>query len=186
MRAELNEEQLAAAWQAGDARAGVVLLGRYVRPLDRFFCAKLGAQEVEDLRQEVLARVSASITGYRHQASFRTYLYRVAHRALCDHLRYRSSGRGRRDMATCSLEECHLVVDAADDGLRDLIAALRNLDADERALFELRHIEGLCYEEIAIVTGADCAISTLRARLHGIMKLLRSKLACPAGSTSQP
>ncbi|MEM9455618.1 MAG: sigma-70 family RNA polymerase sigma factor [Myxococcota bacterium] len=185
MVAEINDEQLAAAWQTGDARAGMALMGRYMRSIDRYFYTRLGAHEVEDLRQEVLTRVSASITGYRHQASFRTYLYRIAHRTLCDHLRYQSSGRGRRDMATCMLEEFHLVVDPADRALPDLIAALRSLDAEERALFELRHIEGLSYEEIAAVTGADCATATLRARVHEIMKRLRRKLTYPDDAASQ-
>jgi len=180
MAADHSDEQLAAAWQHGDARAGTTLLGRHVRSLDRYFWTKVGRQEAEDLRQETLVRASTAIAGFRHRSSFRTYLFRIAHRTLCDHLRYLHSGRGRRDTATCSLEQLHGAIESRtelDDRAWDLVAALRSLSADDQILFELRELEGLSYAEIAAVMELDCAVATLRARVHGIRKVLQAKLS---------
>ena len=179
MPAEPSDESLVLAWQQGDARAGTRLLRRYVKALDRYYYTKVGADLAEDLRQEALSRVAAAAANFSHRSSFRTYVYRIAHYTLCDLLRYRSSGRGRRDSTNCSLEEFAGPLEfgpTLDNDLRDLICALRTLSVEDQNLFELRHVHGFSYAEISAMTGTTEPAGTLRARVHMINKQLRARL----------
>ena len=174
-----DDEALARAWQAGDEAAREALLRRYVEPLERYFCTKLGPERAEDLRQETLIRLLDALPRFRFESSVRTYVYRLAYRVLCDRLRYRASGRGRRDLAQCSLEQLEgpPALEFVDDARsEDLIRALRMLSAEDQVLIELRYVEGLSYAELAAATNARCANATLRARVHGIRKRLRALL----------
>lgn len=174
-----TDTELAAAWQAGDPKAGARLLRRHTPQLDRYFHTKVGARDAEDLRQETLIRVMDALPHFRFESSFRTYLYLIAYRTLCDRLRYQYTGRGRRDVGSCSLEELHGAVamsDSFDDEAKDLVAALRTLAADDQVLIELIYFEGLSYAEAAVAMGATCAVGTLRARVHSIKRQLRIRL----------
>lgn len=73
-----SDEELLAAWRAGDVRAGNRLLLRYVDSIQRYLGHRLGPL-AEDALQDTLTACSASIRGFRGNSTFRTYLYGIAH-----------------------------------------------------------------------------------------------------------
>lgn len=176
------EADLVNAWKAGDRRAGDRLLSRYVRELDGHFYFKVGRSDADELRQQTLLRVSQAIAKFRGESSFRTFLYSIAHRTLCDFLRARRTGRGRFDAAQCSLEEVlgEIAVPEFDLDSRELLAALRALPVVQQQVFELKLIRGFTYEQIAQVVAVRSPV-TLRTSLHAACRKLRALLGEPDG-----
>ena len=95
MLMETDDETLAKAAAAGDRSAFGVLLQRHY---DRIFglCFRLTGNrtEAQDLTQDICAALPAKLAGWRGEARFTTWLYRVTVNATHD-LRRRQATRSR-------------------------------------------------------------------------------------------
>lgn len=80
-----SDGALIEAWQLGDRRAGDVLLRRHVEALRKYL--QRGGGPVEDLLQETLLQCMRTITGFRGDARFRTFLLAVAGNVRRNHAR---------------------------------------------------------------------------------------------------
>jgi RNA polymerase sigma-70 factor (ECF subfamily) len=101
--------------------------------------------EAEDIRQQVFARLIASIGRYQERSvPFSAWLLRVTHNLAIDHLR-------RRRPVLC--EEARVVDERAEDRSRELSAALTSalseLPEVQREVIVLRHVAGYSPGEIA-------------------------------------
>src|SRR6059058_5751514 len=64
------------------------LVRRYQRPIVAYVYRMVGDYDSAlDLAQEVFIRVYSSLTRYRPEFKFSTWIYRIAHNAAIDHLR---------------------------------------------------------------------------------------------------
>src|SRR5436309_2298288 len=73
-----DERALIAAGQAGDRAALDQLLALYERPLFALCHGILGhAEDAEDAVQETFLRVLRALPGFRGDATFRTWLFRI-------------------------------------------------------------------------------------------------------------
>src|ERR1051325_4134881 len=71
------------------------LVKRYQRPISGYVYRMVGDYEAAlDLTQEIFIKVYASLSRYRAEFKFSTWIYKIAHNAAIDHLR-RASGRER-------------------------------------------------------------------------------------------
>ena len=184
---EGSDEQLIAAWLAGDAAAFDRVYGRHRTGVYRYVLRHVrNRASADELHQDVWLRVVQSCDGFDVGASFASWLYRIARNRVIDHW------RARRPQV--SLDD-----DGDGDGtpLVDQLAApetdnplTSNIDAEERhRLHEalgtlplaqrdafLLHLEGgLSIAQIASVTSAppETVKSRLRyayARLRGLME----------------
>lgn len=88
--AQLVEEGLAAAAQAGDQTALSQLYDRYLDPLYRFVFRHVNhVQDAEDLTSDIMLRMVNHLPSYRRASSFRTWLYAIARHAIADFWRTR-------------------------------------------------------------------------------------------------
>ena len=72
----------------GDEAALGALYGRYVEAIYRFILAQVRDREdAEDLTAETFARMIQGLSGYRHEASFKNWLYQIARNAVRNHRR---------------------------------------------------------------------------------------------------
>lgn len=149
------------------------------------------ADEAEEIAQEVFVTVWKAIDGFRGDAKFSTWLYRIS----ANHCKNRMKYLGRRSYnATGELNEAteREAASAAPTSLRphldgpeavlegiELERAVQDgiaqLDEDHRALVVLRDVEDLSYEEIAKVTGLE--LGTVKSRLHRARLQLKDFLA---------
>src|SRR5690606_28856669 len=85
---EPGDEALMLAYAGGDAGAFEQLYQRHRLRLYRYLLGQLrdGAL-AEELFQDVWQKVIAARAGWRPEASFATWLYRIAHNRLADHWR---------------------------------------------------------------------------------------------------
>ena len=167
--------------RGGDTRRFTELVHRYQ---DRVFGLALRLtgrrEDAEDVAQEVFLAAFRGLGGFKGDAKFSTWLYRVAWNRAADWLR-RNRKPGRQP---APLEHAQEVVDARADPVGDLIggedrrcldAAVAGLEVRYRAVIELLYYQGLPYEEIAVVLGVP--VKTVETRLYRGRRLLRERLS---------
>ena len=92
MRMTTSDEDLAKAAAEGDADAFSTLLQRHYDRVFRLAFRLTGrADQAEDLTQDICATLPVKITGFRAQAKFTTWLYRVVVNAAEDARRRNAS-----------------------------------------------------------------------------------------------
>lgn len=168
-----SDAALVAAYRSGDERAAAELVNRHARALGRFLYGN-GAPHsaIEDLVQETFFKAFRALSGWRGEASFRSWLFRIGGNLRKDLYR-REGGR-----VVLSLEDAD-VVDRADpegeagasDMERRLREGLGQLPRLQREVFLLRAQQGLPYEEICVVLGTTPGAA--RVHYHHAVKRLK-------------
>lgn len=168
-----SDALLVSAYRAGDERAARELVRRHAGPLGRFLYS-LGAPrgEIEDLVQETFIKAFRAIDGWRGEASFRSWLFRIGANLRKDWYR-RERGRvvmpimenDLRDAADPAGE-----TEAADisERIRQGISRLPRL---QREVFLMRSQQGMEYQEIALAL--DTTPGAARVHYHHAVKRLK-------------
>lgn len=176
-----SDEELMLAYQAGDAGAFDTLYQRHRGRLFRFLAREAGSTEAgEEIYQEAWLRLIRHRHEYRVDAAFGTYLYRIAHSCLVDHLRRR--GRlWRLEDPHAELPEdaaCALPTPEAEWGraltAQALARCMAALPDEQREVFLLREEAGHSLPEIADITGSG--LEAVKSRLRYALKKLRDCL----------
>lgn len=82
------DQRLMLQYAAGDSLAFESLYQKHKGGLYRYFVRQTGDQQLaEDLYQETWGRVIKAAASYETSAKFTTWLYRIAHNLLIDHVR---------------------------------------------------------------------------------------------------
>jgi RNA polymerase sigma-70 factor (ECF subfamily) len=168
LAAPLDESGLIRAAQKGDQDAFERLVRAYDHSVLRIATNLLRSpEEARDVYQEAFLKVYRNLHSFRFDCSFHTWLYRIVTNICLDHLRRR---KVRREESTV-VETAEGVVDRmaqieevaphADPERRmwntelsgGITAALEQLTARERTVFELRHYEGLRLRAIGDIIG---------------------------------
>lgn len=194
-----DDDGLMRAWVQGDARAFERLYQRHQAALYRFVRRVLGpalAQQVDEVFQDTWSRVIQARERWSPQgATFRTWLFTLAHHRAIDCLR--KSGRevsvdagpaGDDEPAGDAWADWP-AADARDPsdqafwraaGER-LLHCLDSLPAAQRAVFLLHHEDGLTLDELA--RSLELGFETAKSRLRYAMTKLRQCMGAylPAG-----
>lgn len=177
----MTDEELVARFAGGDAEAFNILAARYEERLYRIACRLLGNRDdALDAVQEMLVRLMRSLPGFRGEARFSTWLYRLAANTCADYRRRLAAGR-----VTHALDLDADPPMAAPDEDPDrrcerehrerlIEQALRMLPESQRLLLVLRDLEGLSNHEVADILGIE--VGALKSRLHRARAALRRVL----------
>ncbi len=136
-----------------------------------------------DVCQETFLRAFRSIGGFRGQAKFSSWLYRIALNLCRDWIR-----RERRSPAMQAPEGVDVIELASEQGptesIEELVSrrdigrlveqAMASLSEDQRAAIILKEYQGLTFQEIADLLG--CPLSTVKTRLYQGLTVLRREL----------
>lgn len=163
-----DEAALIRAAQRGDQAAFERLVHTYDQNVLRLAYNLLRSQEdARDIYQEAFLRVHRNLHNFRFDCSFHTWLYRIVTNLCLDHLRKR---KVRREEATV-VETADGVKDrigefaetrATGDPQRQMLSrelqeriggVLEDLTPRERAVFEMRHHQGMRLRAIGEVLG---------------------------------
>lgn len=128
-------------------------------------------QAATDLAQTTFLKAFQGLPGFRHGASFKTWLYRIAinlcKNYLRDHGREKLEGWGENDPPSSSDPLQELI---ENEEQRHLLRAWKQLPERQRLTLTLKVQEGMKYREIAEVLG--CSVGTVKANFHhAIIKL---------------
>jgi RNA polymerase sigma-70 factor (ECF subfamily) len=156
----------------GDAEAFTLIVERYQGMVYSVAYNVLGNHtDAEDAAQEAFLRCYRKLSQYRSEATFSTWLFRLALTAAVD---YRRRERARPEPVEVpdlagEVSEVPDGVDAA-----TIVAALADLPEDYRVPTVLRDVYGLPYQEIAELTGRP--LGTVKVMVHRGRASLRLKL----------
>jgi RNA polymerase sigma-70 factor (ECF subfamily) len=183
--AEGDEAELIRRCQAGDVAAFEPLVERYRGRVWRLAHQVLrDREEALDCTQEAFVRAYQSISRFRGQSAFYTWLFRITLNVATD--RHRARGARARAFGAERVPEEEWERTAPDPAegpdaaalgaeRRERIQrALDSLPVKARTIIMLSDIEGLSYREIAQVL--DCPIGTVMSRLHNARRRLRAIL----------
>lgn len=180
-----DEAELIRRCQAGDVSAFEPLVEKYRQRVWRLAYRVLrDRDEAWDCAQEAFARAFQSLSRFRGQSAFYTWLFRITVNVATD--RHRSRGARARAFGLEQVPEEEWARTAADptgkpdDAALDaerrarIQRALDSLPLKARTIIMLSDIEGLSYREIAQVL--NCPIGTVMSRLHNARRKLRALL----------
>jgi len=162
-------------WRSGEIAAGELLFERYFDSLYGFFETKC-PDEADELVQSTFLGCLRGREAFRHDASFRTYMFTIARYRLYSFLRERHRG-GAIDVELSSIEDLHSTPGSRLTRCREhqqLVAALRRLPLEQQTLLELHYMEEMGIGELAEVFEAPAV--TIRSRLHRARRQLREIL----------
>jgi len=159
------------------------LVRRYQRPISAYVYRMVGDYEAAlDLTQEIFIKIYGSLSRYRPEFKFSTWIYKIAHNAAVDHLR-RSAGRERSLVNGSESDSYDLPIES--EGLSpeqesereerriEIETVVRSLPTPYRELVVLRHSQDLTYEEIVDVTGLP--LGTVKNRLFRAREMMREE-----------
>lgn len=168
-----DDAQLIAACCRGEARAMEMLYHQYKRRVFSMAHRIVGANDAEEVAQEVFVRVYRGLASFRGDSQLSTWVYRLTVNASLSHLARRSR---RQEVGEDILAD----VAAPPDPMRDLglaarlEAALQQLPAGYRAILVLHDVEGLSHDECAAIL--ECRIGTCKSQLHKARARMRALL----------
>ncbi|HXJ19858.1 MAG TPA: RNA polymerase sigma factor [Polyangia bacterium] len=193
-----SDEQLLAAYRAGQVAAFEALLGRYEKPIWIYLRRFVRRDEVaEDLLQEVFLRVvrdaqDAAAPAWKGQAKFSTWLYTIARNLCVDRARREALRKADSLDAGSGEIALHDRVPSPDRGADAVVAgrqaaaridrAIAALPDDQREVFLMREVMELPFAEIAVLVGAT--EPTVKSRMRYALEKLRAALADLAGDGS--
>jgi RNA polymerase sigma-70 factor (ECF subfamily) len=184
-----TDEELVARSIGGDADSFNQLVLRWERPIYALAYRTIGREEdARDVCQETFLRAFRALPGFRGQAKFSSWIYRIALNLCRDWIR-----RERRTGLVQPPEDVDLMELAAaaepSESIEDLVARKDQIRAVERVMallpeeqrtaIVLKEYHGLTFQEIADVLG--CPLSTVKTRLYQGLSVLRRELAKEAG-----
>jgi len=196
--AEIPDERLVEQARGGDASAFTLLVERHQRQIYRLALRMMGNEaDAEEILQESFLSAFGKLEEFRGDASFGSWVYRIAANSALMRLRRR---RRAPDLVAASEEDTsdlpagprfgpdggHLDPPRsdwslrADDALqnqqlgRAIEQAVANLSDDYRVVFLLKDVDGLSNEEIGELLGLS--VPAVKSRLHRARLVLREKL----------
>jgi RNA polymerase sigma-70 factor, ECF subfamily len=159
-RGARTDAQLVSRAIEGDSDAATAIWDRYIVLVRTVLRRSLGAQDVDDISQEVFLGVYRSLSALREGNSLRSFIIGIALHYAGPELRRRRARAWLRLTPTGSVSDYDVAAFDDPEGrsaLRHLYAILDRLDTRARLAFVLRYMEGMELTEIAEALGISLA-----------------------------
>jgi len=179
-----TDEELVAKSMNGDVDSFNQLVLRWERPIYALAYRTIGREdEARDVCQETFLRAFRALKGFKGQAKFSSWLYRITLNLCRDWVR-----RERRQPIAQAPEGVDLIDLASEqspsESIEDLVArkeiseavarVMADLPEEQRTAILLKEYHGLTFQEIADLLG--CPLSTVKTRLYQGLSVLRRQL----------
>ncbi len=175
-----SDEALARAAAVGDDEAFRHVVQRHGPGMYRYAIRLVGGSvsDAEEVTQEAFISAWKSLPTFAARSSLKTWLYRLVHRRAVDLQRH------RRPTPIDDALLSRMVVTAAENPLQQMLddellaalqAALNEIPWRQRAVWLLREVEGMAYEDIA--AALELSIGSVRGHLHRGRRTLAERMA---------
>jgi RNA polymerase sigma-70 factor (ECF subfamily) len=179
-----TDEELVARSRGGDVESFNQLILRWERPIYALAYRVIGREDdARDVCQEAFLRAFRALPGFKGQAKFSSWLYRITLNLCRDWIR-----RHRRAPVSQLPDGADPFELAAERGavesIEDLAArreltaavevAMAVLPEEQRTTIILKEYHGMTFQEIADLQG--CPLSTVKTRLYQGLTVLRRQL----------
>jgi len=179
-----SDEELVARSRGGDVDSFNQLVTRWQRPIYALAYRVIGREEdARDVCQETFLRAFRALGGFKGQAKFSSWLYRITLNLCRDWIR-----RERRTPIAQAPEGVDLIELASEsapsESIEELVArremgraiarVMAELPDEQRTAIILKEYHGLTFQEIADLL--DCPLSTVKTRLYQGLTVIRRQL----------
>lgn len=179
-----TDEELVARSRGGDLDSFNQLVLRWERPIYALAYRVIGREEdARDVAQETFLRAYRALSGFKGQAKFSSWLYRITLNLCRDWIR-----RERRAPVMQAPEGVDIIELAGEATPSESIEALVTrrqlgravgrvmslLPDEQRTAIIMKEYHGLTFQEIADLL--DCPLSTVKTRLYQGLSVLRKQL----------
>ena len=179
-----TDEELVARSMGGDLDSFNQLVLRWERPIYALAYRVIGREEdARDVAQETFLRAFRALKGFKGQAKFSSWLYRITLNLCRDWIR-----RERRTPVVQAPEGVDVIELAGEstpsETIEQLVSrheigravgkAMSQLPEEQRTAIILKEYHGLTFQEIADLL--DCPLSTVKTRLYQGLTVLRKQL----------
>jgi RNA polymerase sigma-70 factor (ECF subfamily) len=180
----MSDEELVARSMGGDLDSFNQLVLRWERPIYALAYRVIGREEdARDVAQETFLRAFRALGGFKGQAKFSSWLYRITLNLCRDWIR-----RERRTPVSQAPEGLDIIELAGEETpaetIEELVSrkqlgqavskAMAMLPEEQRTAIILKEYHGLTFQEIADLL--DCPLSTVKTRLYQGLTVLRKQL----------
>ena len=182
----LNESALIEQLKQGDETAFKTIVETWQ---DMVYNTAIGivqnTEDAEDITQEVFVQVYQSVSSFKGDSKFSTWLYRIAVTKSLDHKRRKKRKKRHAFVKSLFGEESEVVYHPPDfnhpgvvlDKKEDaamLFHFINKLPENQRIAFTLNKIEGLSYQEVSEVM--KTTLSSIESLMHRAKNNLRKNL----------
>jgi RNA polymerase sigma-70 factor, ECF subfamily len=179
-----TDEELVDRTRGGDVDSFNQLILRWERPIYALAYRVIGREEdARDVCQETFLRAYRALPGFKGEAKFSSWVYRIALNLCRDWIR-----KQRRNPVQQLPEDLDVLEAAAatepSESVEDLVArreltavvedAMAGLPEEQRTAIVLKEYHGMTFQEIADLQG--CPLSTVKTRLYQGLSVLRRQL----------
>jgi RNA polymerase sigma-70 factor (ECF subfamily) len=181
-----TDEELVDRSKTGDKDSFNQLVRRWERPIFALAYRTLGREEdARDVTQETFLRAFRALPGFKGDAKFSSWLYRIALNLCRDLIRKERRTpvvpvpegldvdqlAERQGHETASVEDLAARAELS----RGVARAMEHLPTQQRTAILLKEYHGLTFQEIAETM--NCPLSTAKTRVYQGLTLLRKHLA---------
>jgi RNA polymerase sigma-70 factor (ECF subfamily) len=179
-----SDEELVARSMGGDLDSFNQLVLRWERPIYALAYRVIGREEeARDVAQETFLRAFRALPGFKGQAKFSSWLYRITLNLCRDWMR-----KERRTPVSQAPEGIDIIELAGEATPHETIEqmvgrkelgravskAMAALPEEQRTAIILKEYHGLTFQEIADML--DCPLSTVKTRLYQGLSVVRKQL----------
>ena len=179
-----SDEELVARSMGGDLDSFNQLVLRWERPIYALAYRVIGREEdARDVAQETFLRAFRALSGFKGQAKFSSWLYRITLNLCRDWIR-----KERRTPVSQAPEGMDIIELAGEatpsESIEQLVGrnqlsravsrAMAALPEEQRTAIILKEYHGLTFQEIADML--DCPLSTVKTRLYQGLSVVRKQL----------
>lgn len=187
----LSDREIIRRFNAGETSVFAELVRRHSGRAYQIAYGVLGSREdAEEVSQDVFVRIYRSLSRFRGESEFTTWLYRIAMNLARNKYRWNKSRGAKRSL---SLEESRENESQGGLGIqlpsndpspdrevglaefrKNVMAEMDKLPPLYREALVLRNVEEMSYEDIAAVL--DCKLGTIKSRIARAREELRKRL----------
>lgn len=185
MSEQLTDQVLVDRIQRGDKKAFNLLVIRYQNKVVSLVSRYVPQGDVPDVAQEAFIKAYRAISSFRGESAFYTWLYRISINTAKNYL----ISQGRRPPSN-DLDVVNAENFEASNALKEIsnpenlmfseelrkvvFRTIESLPEDLRLAITLRELDGLSYEEIALIM--DCPVGTVRSRIFRAREAIDNKV----------
>ncbi|XOK61724.1 RNA polymerase sigma factor [Paenibacillus elgii] len=182
-KVEYNPEVIQSAIdrvKSGDKQAFAILIREFEKKIYTYcFCMLKSREGAEDAVQDIFIKTYQNLARYEKQASFSTWLYKIAYHHCLDQLRKQSRWQ---QLISLYRERQSILFSSYDHKEQAIQELLMPLNREERNILLLKVVEQYSFEEMGQIM--DCKPATLRQKYARLRKKLLKQKAHKGGRTS--
>ena len=173
---EIHEEKLINACKMGDPAAFKSLYDKYSGRVYALSLRMCGSDDIaDDLTQEVFIKVWESISSFKGDSAFYSWLHRICINCFLMKLRTEKNYEKKISESLNNSKSSSLMTAYTNDDFSlDMEKAIQKLPSQAKLVFILFEVEGYKHKEISQMLNIE--EGTSKAHLHKARKILREEL----------